>query len=270
MILLAQAEKTIELSHWNLAIAACLVLVAGIGSLLLRLHLERQLLIASVRTVTQLLLIGYVLRWVFNFDQVSVVLGISAVMITVAARAAVARSERTFAGVTWDALITLTMMSLLTTITATYLVIQVDPWYEPQYFIPLLGMVLGNTLTGISLSLDTFLERLLSKKSQIEMDLAHGASRWEASRSIIAESARRGMIPMINSMMVVGLVSLPGMMTGQILAGADPLQAVKYQIVVMFMLAAASALGCIGILLLANRRMFDQCHRLQSDLIRKT
>ncbi len=101
------------------------------------------------------------------------------------------------------------------------------------------------------------------------MELALGATRWEAARGPIAEAVRRGMIPIINSMMVIGIVSLPGMMTGQILAGADPLEAVKYQIMIMFMLAAATSVGCMVMAILAYRRLFSRKHQLLTERIQR-
>jgi len=128
-------------------------------------------------------------------------------------------------------------------------------------------MILGNSLTGLSLCLDQLLETVHERRAEVEMELALGATRWEAARGPLAASVRRGMIPTINAMMVVGIVSLPGMMTGQILAGADPAVAVRYQIVVMFMLTASTALGCIFIALLACRTLFNDRHQLVSRLL---
>jgi putative ABC transport system permease protein len=96
----------------------------------------------------------------------------------------------------------------------------------------------------------------------IEGDLALGATRWEAARPLIGEALRTGMIPTINAMMVMGLVSLPGMMTGQMLAGASPTAAVRYQIVIMFMIAATTALGTLAVILLAFRTLFNRKHQL--------
>lgn len=258
---------SLPLSMWDLGLATGLVVVAGLLSLALRLELERKLLVASVRTVVQLLLIGYVLHWVFDLDAPWLVLGVMLVMIAVAGRAAVQRSSRSFEGAYAGAFVTLVVSGLATTFAVTTLVIGVDPWYRPQYVIPLLGMVLGNGLTGISLCLDSLLETLDERRGRIEMELSLGASRWEAAREPLAEAVRRGMIPILNSMTVVGIVSLPGMMTGQILQGADPLDAVKYQIVVMFMIAAATALGCILVAVLAYARLFDDHHRLRAERI---
>ncbi len=130
-------------------------------------------------------------------------------------------------------------------------------------------MVLGNTLTGISLSLDYLLDALSEKRKVVEMELALGATRWEAARDLLGGAVTRGMIPTLNGMMVVGVVSLPGMMTGQILQGADPVNAVKYQIVVMFMLCTATALGSIISALLVYRRLFNPRHQLNLDIVRK-
>ncbi|QNI79801.1 putative ABC transporter/ membrane component [Synechococcus sp. RS9909] len=112
-------------------------------------------------------------------------------------------------------------------------------------------MVLGNTLNAISLGLDTLMERMLSQRAILECALSLGASRWEACRAQVREAIRVAMIPTINSMMVMGLVSLPGMMTGQILEGAMPSAAVRHQIVILFMIASATALGVTAIVALA-------------------
>jgi putative ABC transport system permease protein len=146
-------------------------------------------------------------------------------------------------------------------------IVRVEPWYDPQYLIPLLGMVLGNTLNGISLGLDRFMEGLNSQRDQVETLLAMGATRWEAAHRQVREALRVGMIPTINSMSVMGLVSLPGMMTGQILAGANPIDAVRYQIVIMFMIAAGTALGIFGVVLLAYKRLLSPEHQLRLDLL---
>jgi putative ABC transport system permease protein len=262
------AIAVIPLDAVDLAVAGVLVLVAGGVSLALRLDLERQLAWASLRTVVQLLLIGHILTWIFDIDSVPALFAVLAVMIVAAGRAAVQRSSRTYKGVHSGAIVTLAITALITTFTVTAGVIGVDPWYRPQYVIPLLGMVLGNGLTGISLCLDRLLERFSERSDLVEMELALGATRWEAARESVSSAVRTGMIPIINSMMVVGLVSLPGMMTGQILSGTDPVEAVKYQIVVMFMLAGGTSLGCITIALLGYRRLFNERHQLESDRIK--
>ena len=259
----------IELSYGDLAIATALIAMAGLASLVLRLGVTNRLLIASVRTVVQLALLGLVLEWVFDQRRWFVVVAVLASMIVNAGVAAIRRTDRRFAGVWASSLIAVTVSSVVTTFVVVELVVQVRPWYEPRYVIPLLGMVLGNTLTGLSLSLDRLMADLDDKRSQVEGWLALGATAWEACRPHIREAVRTGLIPIINSMTIVGIVSLPGMMTGQILAGGAPMDAVKYQIVVMFMIASATGLGATLAALLAFRRLVTKRHQLASHRLRR-
>lgn len=257
----------IPIGDGQLALSAIFVLAAGALSLALRLGIEKRLAVASVRTVVQLLLVGYVLQWVFALREPFVVSALLTLMVALASRAAVGRSSRRYGGVHAVAFATLAVTGLTTTLGATELVVGVTPWWRPQYVVPLLGMVLGNGLTGISLCLDDLLATLAERRHEVEAELALGATRWEAARGPVRESIRRGMIPMINAMSVVGIVSLPGMMTGQILEGADPLRAVRYQIVIMFMLAGATAFGCMLLALVTYRRLFNARHQLRAERI---
>ncbi len=259
----------ITINAWQLAGSATLILVNLGLSIGLRLGLARSLAIASVRMVVQLLLIGFVLEWLFTQNNAGLILGISLIMASIASVAAVNRTNRRFSGIYWNSLLSvLAASSIVTSLTVGGL-IQVHPWYNPQYLIPLLGMVLGNTLNGISLGLDRFMDGLIGQRDQIETRLALGATRWEAARPQLQEAVRVGMIPTINSMMVMGLVSLPGMMTGQILAGVNPIEAVRYQIVVMFMIAAGTALGIFGVVVLAFRRLLSADHQLRLDYLKR-
>lgn len=259
----------IAISYGQLALSALLIVVNLALSVALRLGLAQSLLIASLRMVVQLLLIGFVLEWLFTQDNALVVVAIALVMTAIAGVSAVNRTQRRFAGIYWQSLLSVLTASALVTGFAMVGIIRVQPWYDPQYLIPLLGMVLGNTLNGISLGLDRFLEGLVTQRDQVETLLALGATRWEAAHQTVREAIRVGMIPTINSMMVMGLVSLPGMMTGQILAGANPIDAVRYQIVIVFMIAAGAALGIFGVVLLAYRRLLSPDHQLRLDYLVK-
>jgi UDP-glucose/iron transport system permease protein len=253
----------------DLVVAGSLVLAAGVVSVALGLGLERRLAVAAARTVVQLVAVGYVLARVFAADTPWLVMAVLLVMTIAAARAAVGRSARRYGGVRLQIFVTLLVTGTLTTTTVTQVVIGVTPWYRPQYVIPLMGMVFGNSLTGMSLCLDHLLEALDERRDRIEMRIALGATAREASRDALREAVRRGMIPIINAMSVAGIVSLPGVMTGQILAGESPLTAVLYQIVVMFMIAAATALGAMICALWVRRSLFDAEHRLRAERIRK-
>ncbi len=259
----------ITIGPFQLLLAALLVVINIALSLRLRLDLERSLAVASARMVVQLLLIGYLLQWVFAIENIAWILGLALLMTVIASASAVGRTQRRYRNIWWNSFVSIFGASVLVTLVGISGIVQVDPWYKPQYLFPLLGMVLGNTLNGISLALDRFLEEIATHRHRVESLLALGATRWEAVHEVLREAARTGMIPTINSMMVMGIVSLPGMMTGQILAGADPVDAVHYQIVIVFMIASASALGIIGVLLLAYSAVFNNRHQLHVERIRR-
>ncbi|PIE51861.1 iron export ABC transporter permease subunit FetB [Candidatus Fermentibacteria bacterium] len=264
------AESTaVNLTASDIALSAGLVLVSAGISLAMKLKMEKRLALASIRTVLQLLLIGFVLQKVFEINTFYVLIPVLLLMLFTAAHAAVGRPSRKYRGMGPLAFCVMGVTSLAVTTTVTGLIIGVEPWYKPSYLIPLLGMVLGNTMNGVSLATDHFLETLSERRHRVEMELATGATRWEAARQPVAEALRRGMIPIINSMMVVGLVSLPGMMTGQILAGSNPAVAVKYQIMTMFMIAAGTSLGAMGMVLFSFRRLFNSRHQLLTDKIHR-
>jgi putative ABC transport system permease protein len=230
-------------------------------SVALKLDLERKLAWAAVRTVVQLLAIGYVLGWVFQFDRWFVVLPLMVAMTLIAGFAGAQRGARTYAGQRVDSVVSIWVSSWLVAAVGLFVVIRIRPWYEPQYAIPILGMILGNTLTGVSLGIERMTEELTARRDRVDMALALGATRWEAAQAPARQAVRAGMIPTLNQMAVVGIVSLPGMMTGQVLAGQSPLQAVRYQIVIMFLIAASSALGTVLAVLLTYRRLFSADHR---------
>jgi len=259
-----------NLSLGDIAIAALLVFVNGAVSVLLKLDLERKLAWAAVRTVVQLLAIGYVLGWVFSYDRWYVVLPLMALMTLIAGIAGSQRGERTYAGQRVDSIASIWVSAWLVAAVALFAVIRIRPWYQPQYAIPILGMILGNTLTGVSLGVERMMQELTARRDRVDSALALGATRWEAAQAPARDAVRAGMIPTLNQMAVVGVVSLPGMMTGQVLAGQSPLQAVRYQIVIMFLIAASSALGTVGAVLLAYRRVFSAEHRfLASRLVER-
>jgi len=258
-----------QLSPWQVGFAAGLILLCGLISIILRLSMERTLLWAGVRTVVQLLLIGLVLRWVFSVDRWYFVLAVMTLMTVIAGVAAVRRTNRRYPGMWTDSLVTIWASSWLITAFAIFVVVHPPgAWYQPQYTIPLLGMILGNALTGTSLGLGRLTDELIARRAEVETLLALGATRWEAARDMVRTAIRTGMVPIINTMMIVGLVSLPGMMTGQILSGVDPMEAVKYQIVIMFLIAAATSLGVVGTVLLGYRRLFTTSHQFRYERIR--
>ena len=243
---------------WDLLLASTLVLVAVATSLALQLGVARRLVIGAVRAVAQLVLIGLILERIFALDRAWLVMVLLAVMLLFAGREVVSRAEHRYRAVWLDAMVTMAIVGVGIGAVVTQVVVDVAPWYDPRYTIPLVGMILGNTLNGVSLCLERVLDHLATRRAEVELRLAYGATRREALRTPIATAVRTGLVPIINSMAAVGVVFIPGMMTGQILAGADPLQAVAYQITVMFMLAASNALGAALIAHLAAYRTLSE------------
>ena len=258
----------VELSLGQLALAAALILLATAASLALRLQLGKRLLLASVRSVAQLLLLGFVLKWIFATEGPWVVLSMMVVMALIAGFEAVRRTTYRMRGVLGASMGVMLVTCMLLTFYGVGAVIRVNPWYTPQYAIPILGMVLGNTLTGISLGLETVLGGFARDRERVELLLAHGATRREASQDTVRQAVRTGLIPILNAMVAAGVVSIPGMMTGQILAGQDPAAAAHYQIFILFSIAGGVALGTVGVVLAAAKLAFDDRGRLRAERIR--
>jgi putative ABC transport system permease protein len=142
-------------------------------------------------------------------------------------------------------------------------VVAPDPWYAPRYILPILGMVLGNTMTAVALVLERLNEAAQRERAAIEARLALGARRYEALGEPLRSALRTGMMPMLNAMATTGVVALPGMMTGQIIAGIDPVGAAKYQVLIMFLIAGATALGSFLAALGGVWLLTDDRHRLR-------
>lgn len=262
----------VSLGLFDLVLAGALILINGVISVLFSLGIARTLLIATVRMCVQLAAIGFVLRYIFAQSSPILVILIGIVMASVAGYEVMSRQKYRFAGF-WGYGIgasALFSVGFSTVLFATIVVIQPDPWYRPQYVVPILGMILGNTLTGVALGLNTLLTSAKRERLSIEARLALGATWGEASNAIVRDALRNGMMPIVNAMAASGIVSLPGMMTGQILAGVEPVEAVKYQIVIMFLIAGATASGALIAVLFANSRLTDDRHRMRLDRIYET
>ncbi len=257
----------VPLSFWDLVAAATLIVINGVISLLFQLGIGRTLFFAALRMVVQLGAIGFVLKFIFAQTSPLWTMGLALVMGLVAGREVVARQGRRFAGWWAYGLGTgpLFFVGILATLFAVGGLIRPDPWYAPAYILPILGMVLGNTMTGVSLGLDALTKSARRERAAIEARIALGASRAEALSHVIRDALRTGMMPLINAMAASGIVSLPGMMTGQILSGVDPVEATKYQLMIMFLLGGATAMGVLLAVFGAFYRLTDERHRLRLD-----
>ena len=257
----------IELNTADLALAALLVVVNGGLSLALQLGIERQLAIATLRMIVQLFLVGLVLTTLFELVSPLWTSLAALAMVAFAGREIMARQERRLAGLWSYGLGTGCMLVAagLITVFALTTPVSPEPWYHPRYALPLLGMILGNTMTGISLGLHTLTTGLLRERAAVEARLTLGATRRVAMLPMTRAALKSALMPIVNAMAATGLVALPGMMTGQILAGVDPEQAVKYQILIMFLIAGGTGLGATAAVLAGGYRLSDRRHRLRLD-----
>lgn len=260
------------LSYGDLVAAALLVVINGGISLAFRLGLERTLAIAAVRMVVQLGFIGVILKLVFAYQNAGVTALVALAMVAIAGIEVRARQTRAIEG-PWSLALgsaTLLLVGLLATTYVTGLVIRAPSWTSPQIFLPILGMVLGNALTGVALVLETITQAALTQRAAIEARIAMGHPRFATFENVMKRGLTTAMMPIVNAMAVAGVVSLPGMMTGQILAGVDPAEAAKYQIMIMFAIAGSSALAIIaaavgGVWLLTDDRARLRLDRLAQE-----
>jgi putative ABC transport system permease protein len=261
----------VTLTPLDLGLAAGLIVMLALLSWRMRLGLIRSLIVAALRTTVQLLLIGLILETLFFHVHPGWMALLALVMLLAAGREVLGRSKRRFKGFWGFGLGTFSMFisSFAVTMFALTVIIGPDPWYTPQYAIPLLGMLLGNTMNGIAIGLDRLTSTAWDQRTNVEGRLILGQPWHQAIEDLRRESVRSGLIPIINSMMAAGLVSLPGMMTGQILGGNPPIEAVKYQILIMFLIAGGTGLGTMAAVYLGSRRLFDERQRLRLDRLRE-
>jgi putative ABC transport system permease protein len=257
----------IHLTPWDLTLASVLVLLLAAMSWRLRLGVERRVLIAAARSAVQLMLVGFVLKILFAQTSLPLITLMMLVMLAAAGFEVMQRQKRRYRGL-WGygiGAFSMFLSSFTVTLLALTVIIGVEPWYQPQYLIPLLGMLLGNAMSGVAIALDSLTRQAWESRGKIEARLLAGSTWEEAIEDIRRESLRSGLIPIVNAMGTAGLVSLPGMMTGQILAGSPPLEAAKYQLLIMFLISAGTGLGSVAAVWLGSRRLFDERQRLRLD-----
>ncbi len=256
-----------SLGPTDLAIAAGLLLASAALSLALGLGLARTIVVAGTRTVLQLTLVGFVLGRVFAAASPGVVVAAAAVMMSAATYEIAARQDRPLRGVWHYGLGGATMAGATVLVVAVGYATKLRPavWYDPRVLVPLIGIILGSVMSAISVGLNGLGIAVSRDRNAIEARLALGATRFEALGGPMRGAIRAGLIPILNQMSAAGLVTLPGMMTGQILAGADPRAAAAYQILTLFLLASAGLLGTVAAVYGAAWRLTDARHRLRPD-----
>lgn len=256
------SSGAIQLDFLDLIYALVMIGVAIALSRWQKLGLEGQFLLSTGRTILQLLVVGYLIAIIFALDHPLPVLGILLAMVTIAAIVARNRISQKIKGMipmVWGSIFISTFLTLGYTLS---LIIQPHPWYSPQYLIPLAGMMLGNSMNTAALTGERLASLIDQNRLIVETHLCLGATPRDAIANFRKEAIRIGLMPVLNQMLVVGIVSLPGMFTGQVLAGANPLDAASYQILIMIMIAASNLLAAVLVAEGVFRRCFNASFQL--------
>lgn len=251
-------ELNLERLLWALGLMAAAI---GLSSWQ-QLGLSRSLAIATMRTILQLLAVGYFLAVVFAWRNPLAVIGVILLMVTMATvvtRNRIDKRMKRLLPMVWGCLLASTLLTLTYT---SLSVIRPETWYEPRYIIPLAGIILGNAMNAAAIAGERLMSALKNHRVEIETHLSLGATPAQAILQYRREAIKAGLIPTLNSMMVVGIVTLPGIITGQILSGVNPLNAALYQMVIMFMLAFSTLLTGIIITFGLSRQSFNRAAQL--------
>ncbi|WP_438835691.1 ABC transporter permease [Streptococcus pluranimalium] len=249
----------VSVSNLSLVLAFGLVLLAMGISAKEKLGLGKDMAIAVVRTVIQLVLVGFVLKYIFQVNNIFLTFAMVMVIIFNASRQAQSRNPNKikYLWQSWVALL------LSTIITLGILIASGAIKAVPSQIVPISGMIASNSMVAIGLSYRAMHSLFTDQRQQVLERLSLGAPVKMASLSILRQAIKTGVQPTIDSARTVGLVSLPGMMSGLIFAGVDPVYAIKYQIMVMFMLLAAASLGSVIASYFAYKTYFNE--KMQLD-----
>ncbi len=262
-------NAVMDLPVLNLAIAYIFVLVLLVIFKRRGIRRERQILIATTRMTVQLTLMGYVLMFVFENPSWWLTLLMLAVMLFFAIYNAYKR-VKTAMPPALIRLMALSMMAGYAVAAAVFIliVLRIQPWFDPQYCIPISGMIIGNSMTGIALGADKLCSEMRSKRAMIENSLMLGATPAMAAHEVVNDAFDSAILPTMNNMLTMGIVSLPGMMTGQILSGTFPLTAIKYQIGIMLAILGCTALTVVLFVTLGYKTFFTRHAALADEIHR--
>ena len=234
----------VNIGYVELVAASLLMLVAGVVSWRLRLGQTRRIAISTVRAFLQLLAMGLLLVYLFQYQTWWLVCLVLLGMCIAATQIAVGRTKNVVRGLWVDTFLSITVSSIVIALVVVECIIHADPWYSAKEMIPISGMILGNTLASAAVAIDRLFASMDARSNEIYMMVALGATPREAA------------FPSIKAAVGAGIVQIPGMMSGQILAGADPVIAAKYQIVVLLMISAATTLSIVMMCFLAYKKRF--------------
>lgn len=247
------------MSLFALLLSFGFVIIAFFLSLAFKLGLGRDLLITSIRATIQLMIVGYILNAVFGFENPLAMIVMILLMIIVAVSNAAKRGKG-IPNIFWKIFIAITIVEIVTQ--GFLLGFHITP-AKPQYIISISGMMIGNSMIIANLFLNRLKGEIDLRKDEIALILSLGGSAKQSVYPILKNSIRSSLIPTVEGQRTIGLVQLPGMMSGQIIAGADPLQAVRFQLLIIFMILSAASLTAIILAFLIYPSLFNQYEQLQ-------
>lgn len=252
-------NKIIDLNFWQMASSYIFVIILMVFVRLKGISREKEILISSIRMTLQLILTGYLLNYIFDYQSVLITSLVLIIMEAFAIHNIIKRSKKKLSK-NLKKIIAMSMAigTLVSIFYFLLVVVRISPWYKAQYFIPVSGMLIGNSMTGISLGVNQLINKMEDKKDLIEAALMLGASPKMASKDVINQAFDSAILPTINSMLGMGIVFLPGMMTGQILSGISPLTAISYQIAIMLGILGSVSLSLMIFTNLAYKTFFNK------------
>ncbi|MEB2282218.1 iron export ABC transporter permease subunit FetB [Lysinibacillus xylanilyticus] len=242
------------MTYTSLSLTLIFVLIPLLLSKTLKLGLEKDTLIATIRSIVQLLAVGYILKFVFD-AQSHIYIFLMVTLMVIVATLNARKKGKGITGITWKITLTLIVVEFVTQ--GVLLGFDIVP-ATAQYIIPISGMMIGNSMVLSVLFLNRFTSEIASHQNEIELILSLGGTPKQAIHRQLMNAIKASMIPTIESQKTIGLVQLPGMMSGQIIAGADPIQAVQFQLLIIFALLTAATLSSIMIGFLSYPALFNE------------
>ncbi|WP_018249885.1 ABC transporter permease [Orenia marismortui] len=261
-----EETSIIDLQLWQLAAAYIFVVILSLFLKIRKIEKNKELLLATTRMTLQLVIVGYLLGYIFEQNNYLFTVIIITIMEFFAIHNIYQRvNNKINNGLKKIIALSMIVGTLTSIIYFILVVIGLRPWYDPRYFIPLAGMLIGNSMTGISLGVERLISGMKENQAKVETALMLGATPKKATQQIVNNAFNSAILPTINSMMGMGIIFLPGMMTGQILSGVSPLTAIEYQIAIMLGILGSVALTLIILVYLGYKTFFNERAKITLD-----
>jgi len=254
----------------DLALAFLLILISLGVSSLFKLKIAGPMFTGAFRSFLQLTLLGYVLQFIFGIDRFWHFLLLLSAIILFAGYEGSRRQLLKIPGYYWMQVSVIAFSTTVVMGLILGLILDLEPWFNPVVSIPLAGMTMGQSLNSSSMLAKTLGTQMQARQQEIELRLSLGATRWQAVLPLLRDSVHTALIPSLNSLNTVGIVSIPGVLAGALIGGMQPMVAIKYQIMVMYLWVSGTTLACAGMALILARTFLNTEHQLRRDLLRQS